>query len=315
VTTYTSLREANIARQKEWVGKAPPVDLSFRSNEMMGEVGEVMELFVERPREPDWKDRMADEMADVVITADLLLLDASAETALPVDGDCDSGGPLTFGASAGKVANVVKKLERERQGFVGSTADVVDLVGGLRRMLGLLKRLASFTEINVDQAVARKFNATSRKLGFGTELALVPGQSLYALHGLELVIASSWADHIDLKPGETFTPIRLVDEAGSVLSVARSITFDTLEELAKQLHDEGDTALEGELRASFARGTGGIDIDRVVDILITLHNSAFDDVLKALDKQTALNERLILRLTTLEDELGRLHTYALEPLD
>jgi hypothetical protein len=310
---YTSLREANIARQKEWVGKAPPVDLSFRSNEMMGEVGEVLELIGGRIRDAKWPDGLGSELADVLITADLLMLDAGMG-ALPMSGEPLRGyGPLRLatmlGAHAGKVANVVKKLERERLGFAGSTSDRIDLLGHMRSMMAVVTTMAEMLK-GVD--IIGKFNATSEKLGFQTRLLDYPGYSIFAEKGEVFDVVSSWTEA--LNPGETFTPMPQ--------DQAREATFDTLEELAKLLHNEGDTALEGELRASFARGTGGVDIDRVVDILTVVHNtelekamSALNVATDALDTSTHLNDRLTLRLTTIMDDLGRLLWSAAEPLD
>jgi len=303
---YTSLREANIARQKEWVGKAPPVDLSFRSNEMMGEVGEVLELIgLDSPAAERMK-LVAPELADVLICADLLMLDAGMG-ALPMNGEVLRGfGPLRLGtmlgAHAGKVANVVKKLERERLGFAGSTADHIDLLGLMRCMLAVVTALAEMAK-GVD--IVGKFNATSEKLGFQTRLLDYPGYSIFAEKGEVFDVVSSWTEA--LKPGETFTPMPQ--------DQAREATFDTLEELAKLLHDEGDTAMEGELRASFARGTGGVDIDRVVDILTVVHNTELEKAMSALNEATDDVSTLTLRMTTLQDDLSRLHRYASQPLD
>ncbi len=43
---YTDLRAANIARQKEWDAKSV-LDLSFKSNELVGEIGELIEKVVD----------------------------------------------------------------------------------------------------------------------------------------------------------------------------------------------------------------------------------------------------------------------------
>jgi hypothetical protein len=98
---YLTLREANIARNKEW-DTGNQLDGSFRGNELAGEVGEA--------------------------------------------------------------CNVIKKLERERMGIDGSrdTADVV-ICSGL---------IAMHYAIDLDAAVARKFNATSEKVGLKTRLVV-----------------------------------------------------------------------------------------------------------------------------------------------
>lgn len=72
------LRTANIERQKEWCPDQLP-DLSFRGNELAGETGEACNVIkkIERERH-GWRgsranvDQLAEELADVVIVADLI---------------------------------------------------------------------------------------------------------------------------------------------------------------------------------------------------------------------------------------------------
>lgn len=73
-----SLREANRNRQKEW-DKQSLIDLSYRGNEMAGEVGEACNIIkkLERERLGIAGSRasvgdLMDELADVVICADLI---------------------------------------------------------------------------------------------------------------------------------------------------------------------------------------------------------------------------------------------------
>lgn len=73
-----NLREANIARQAAWCpGQIP--DLSFRGNELAGETGEVCNVIKKLERERfgwrgsrDTLSHLAEELADVVICADLI---------------------------------------------------------------------------------------------------------------------------------------------------------------------------------------------------------------------------------------------------
>lgn len=75
--TLAELRAANIARQEEWCPDQKP-DLSFRGNELAGEAGEACNVIKKLERERHgWAgsratvEDLADELADVVICADL----------------------------------------------------------------------------------------------------------------------------------------------------------------------------------------------------------------------------------------------------
>lgn len=84
-TPYATLREANIARQSEWiVGK--DTSMLFRAVELGGEVGEALNVVKKLDREArGWrgsratKEDLAAELADVVICADLLALSAGID--------------------------------------------------------------------------------------------------------------------------------------------------------------------------------------------------------------------------------------------
>lgn len=96
------LREANDRRAIEWVTDGE-VSLSFKGNELAGEVGEA--------------------------------------------------------------CNVIKKLERERMGAVGSRATIEDLADELADVVICADLVASKAGIDLHAAVRRKFNKTSRKYG------------------------------------------------------------------------------------------------------------------------------------------------------
>lgn len=106
--TISALQIAHIARQDEWCPDQKP-DLSFRGNEMAGEVGEA--------------------------------------------------------------CNVIKKLERERQGWRGSRATKEQLAEELADVVHTAILCAITAEIDLDPAVADKFNATSEKVGLRTRVA------------------------------------------------------------------------------------------------------------------------------------------------
>lgn len=77
-TTKYSLRSANAARQDEWDTEGQ-ITLSFRGNELAGEVGEACNVIKKLDRERmgikgsrDTVAHLAEELADVVICADLI---------------------------------------------------------------------------------------------------------------------------------------------------------------------------------------------------------------------------------------------------
>jgi NTP pyrophosphatase (non-canonical NTP hydrolase) len=109
--TYSTLREANAARQDAWIaGSGNVPDLSFRGNELAGETGEV--------------------------------------------------------------CNVIKKLERERLGWRGSRDTVEHLAEELADTVICADLVALAAGIDLNAAVARKFNATSEKNGFPHRMAV-----------------------------------------------------------------------------------------------------------------------------------------------
>ncbi|KSV64088.1 hypothetical protein N185_35575 [Sinorhizobium sp. GW3] len=77
---FPTLREANVARQKEW-DQDNRITLSFRGNELAGEVGEACNVIKKLDRERlgiagsrATKEQLAEELADVVICADLIAM-------------------------------------------------------------------------------------------------------------------------------------------------------------------------------------------------------------------------------------------------
>lgn len=108
------LRAANKARDAEWVSPGAKLSLSFRGNELAGEIGEA--------------------------------------------------------------CNVIKKLERERLGLVGSRATVEDLADELADGVICIDLIAMDVGIDLGPAVVRKFNGTSVKRGLKT--MLLPSQAV-----------------------------------------------------------------------------------------------------------------------------------------
>lgn len=111
-TVFSGLRNANIARQKEWDGGGE-LSLSFKGNELAGETGEL--------------------------------------------------------------CNVIKKLERERLGLPGSRDTVEHAAEEMADVIICVDLIANHLGVDLWQAVANKFNATSEKNGMATRLVIPNG--------------------------------------------------------------------------------------------------------------------------------------------
>lgn len=165
---YDTLRGANAARQKIW-DPGDVVDIDWRCNEFMGEVGEVCnvikKLYRERaglPGSVDTVDHLAEELADTMICLDLLLMTAgsnhSIDRATTACGDVPAGDfSLTvlgsaLGASSGRFVYAISLFDAGIGPFVGVAC--------------ALARIARQEKIDLKLETARKFNDTSRKMGF-----------------------------------------------------------------------------------------------------------------------------------------------------
>lgn len=80
MTMYSTLREANAARQKEW-DKDGGIDAAYRGNELAGEVGEACNVIKKLERERrgirgsrDTVEHLAEELADIIICVDLIAM-------------------------------------------------------------------------------------------------------------------------------------------------------------------------------------------------------------------------------------------------
>jgi len=96
-----TLRSANWTRQQEW-DTDNQITLAFRGNELAGEVGEACNVIkkLERARlgiagSRATKEQLAEELADVVICADLIAMDAGI--------DLDAAVEAKFNATSEKV--------------------------------------------------------------------------------------------------------------------------------------------------------------------------------------------------------------------
>ncbi len=85
MTHHSTLRAANSARQKEW-DTDNSITLAYRGNELAGEVGEACNVIKKLERERlgirgsrASAAQLAEELADVVICADLIAMDAGID--------------------------------------------------------------------------------------------------------------------------------------------------------------------------------------------------------------------------------------------
>lgn len=101
MSAHRTLREANEARQREWDADNR-ISLSYRGNEMAGEVGEACNVIKKLERERlgirgsrATQGQLAEELADVVICADLIAMSAGI--------DLDAAVRAKFNATSEKV--------------------------------------------------------------------------------------------------------------------------------------------------------------------------------------------------------------------
>lgn len=168
---YPTLREANIARQKEW-DPSDKVDFSWRCNELAGEAGEVCNILKKIHRERlgiigsrAVKDDLAEELADVVICVDLVAMTAGIEpvgersrTGAEFASLTDAGNGLA--ARVGAVSALIFDAEINPQ----------TLAERLKLVIKTVTAIADREGIDMTIAIAMKFNSTSHKVGLSTRL-------------------------------------------------------------------------------------------------------------------------------------------------
>ncbi|EQB10411.1 MazG-like family protein [Novosphingobium lindaniclasticum] len=99
----------------------------------------------------------------------------SANAARQAEWDADNRISLAYrgnelAGEAGEACNVIKKIERERLGIAGSRDTVAHLAEELADVVICADLIAMAEGIDLDAAVARKFNATSQKVGLATRM-------------------------------------------------------------------------------------------------------------------------------------------------
>lgn len=177
-----NLREANYRRNIEWTGSADSPGLLWRAAELCGELGELGELLLDahavgaggEAEVASWLERLAEESADGVICVDLLGMDLAfpqlslTATGFPSVSDDRLAGLL--GKHGGSIANTLKKLEREARGWPGSRASKDELFSPMVALMRTLGHVADRYGFDLGEAVVKKFNATSEKVGLVTRL-------------------------------------------------------------------------------------------------------------------------------------------------
>ncbi|QDG78331.1 MazG-like family protein [Labrenzia sp. PHM005] len=78
---------------------------------------------------------------------------------------------LEVAGEFGEVAESLKKYLRGQRGIKGSTATLEDVASEMADSIIALDLLADLMGIDLGEAVARKFNATSEKYGLKTRLS------------------------------------------------------------------------------------------------------------------------------------------------
>lgn len=167
----STLREANKVRQAEW-DSGGDITLGYAGNEFAGEVGEAIEA------SDDLSDTssLADELADVVICCDLIALRRgfsrmrSSYAGKPPEAHQMGKTMLALAKHTGRACNSIKKLERERFGMPGSRSSDEELRNHLGMAEAACKMAAMIAGIDLDLAVADKFNKTSVKVGLLTRM-------------------------------------------------------------------------------------------------------------------------------------------------
>ena len=168
---YPTLREATVARQAEWANGVS-LSVSYKANELFGEAGEAANVIKKLERERlgiagsrSTLQDLADELADVEICVDLLALELGIPAITPwMVGEVTrlnrASGVARLGHAVGRVCALIEQAEAV--GVIHAALESVVLVAEL---------IAAHEDIDLDHAIARKFNATSDKVGLTTRLA------------------------------------------------------------------------------------------------------------------------------------------------
>lgn len=153
---------------------------------------------------------------------------------------------LTFRATelageVGEACNVIKKLERERIGLVGSRDTKEHLAEELADIVICTDLVAMDAGIDLDAAIAAKFNATSEKNGLATRLSIPVPATTFPLEATPAMVKAAldlvWEEsesHDDLV-------CRLWRAMAAVAPDQTNAARDVLAERRRQMDAEGWT--------------------------------------------------------------------------
>lgn len=246
MTNYPTLRSANEARQKEW-DPGDNITLAYRGNELAGEVGEACNIIKKLERERigirgsrATKEQLAEELADVVICADLIAMHEGI--------DLDPAVQAKFNATSEKlglatryrldvpddIRETVRKLYEPYSYLVDgpSEDDVVALLVAERARwqasfdAELNAMSQRFRAVNVDRAAKMMSDAPMEKLRLWIwEQLDRNGEDLIAIRPTFDLILNKIDEFRDAAPAPTVSepkirPMETLDEAGRLIARA-----------------------------------------------------------------------------------------------
>lgn len=196
---------------------------------------------------------------------------------------------------AGEACNVIKKIERERLGIRGSRATVADLADELADVVICADLIAMHEGIDLlNDAVPRKFNATSEKVGLATRLAAASPAPVdrSAVGDDDAADAESNAYRLARENGELRDNLRVALRDGDDLRAQLTAERKKVEELASALAEvESENAIQMTLEAE-QRGR-----EAAYKAVIDWHNAFVD-----------LHLRLAAEARGTRDDLAKEHT-------
>lgn len=168
------LRKANEIRQGEW-DPGSKITLDYRGNELMGEAGELCNMLKKMDRERlglrgsrVTLEDLAAEMADVVICSDLLCRDLFLKFSPIQKGlqyQSASEGGCWLSIFVGRACDWT--LSSNSNGSIEMKRMARE---ALQDVIKCVYCIADGFSINLDEAVRKKFNATSEKYGLTTRM-------------------------------------------------------------------------------------------------------------------------------------------------
>lgn len=190
---FKQLRIANIARQAEWPGNEH-ADLAFRALEVADEAGELMGAIKKVARAQrgiadstlSLQD-VADEMGDTVISLDLLAIKMGFDLGADAR-NFASRAPLleqalNLDAVVGDLSDSVVMFLMAQSGEGGCLEEAHMIFENLHRSIFWVTCIAQALGVDLGQAVAAKFNATSVKYGLTTRFQTAGAPSLRSAAG------------------------------------------------------------------------------------------------------------------------------------